>query len=687
MASLLGFSRKNTKKSSNLTTVNTNRNNAEALESSPTMSQTNLWELVSKLRLSQDSSEARYRMYETMLEDTVIQSAVELYADDATQVDTKSERIVQITSSNSSLSADLLKALDSINIESRIWNWTYALAGYGDQFLRLHIDTVNKTISADDNVNPSLVFDLMEEGKRVGYAEIDDSEHVSYRKSSNGLNMIVSSPDSFIHFMVRRTYDKEAVEIVYPDKFDEYDDPLIKKYNRVHGVSMIEGVRPIYNILSLLEDSLLVARLAKAEYVRIFNIEVGKNNSNKRVTEVVNSVKNLFDSKANFNVNTGSYESNQQIRPIGDSIFNPVMDGVGAITKDSIGGEFQVRDIADIEYFNNKLFAGLKTPKAYLGFEECLHPSTEIQLVNMENKSEPLCYTIKYMVDHKEEFLGKPVYTCDSLGNITETDIVHLKKTRKNAEYLEINLSSGFSVLATPDHLFMLSSGEFVMAQDLMVNDYLMVGSTFNHQDMLPWEVQVLSVSRSLEVVDAYDLGVSSDNHTFLLGAGIFVHNSLPGGLGDNTLTRLDIRYSRLTKRLQSALLVGIKEFCDIWLRLNNRESEIGNYKVVLQSPSTAEELGRLTELDTKLSIVNNLTSTIATNCGEYINVPKVFNIIMNKYIDYPDLLNELQPLIKEASDKWEITLSNKEEKVAPNSDYRDTPYVDIDTNYKKTEE
>lgn len=471
------------------------------------MDQYSVWQLISKLRDLNNNYKYRYAEYEAMADDVIIQSAIEMYADDATQVDTKTARIVTIDSDNATLAEDLNAFLESIEIESRIWNWAYNVSQYGDYFLKLYVDPETKDIRIDDNTDPALIMDLYEDGMRVGFAEEDDSEYrnLKHRSNPNGLDLIISSPDKFVHFMIRKSAKYDILELPIQDETDENGDPLIRKFTVVRGVSMVEGVRSIFRILQLLEDSLLAARIAKAEFIRVFNVEVGESTP-AQTTETINSVKNLFDSKATFDVNSGRYVSTKAYRPIGDPIFNPTRNGKGSVTHENIGGDFQVRDIVDIDYFKNKLFSGLKIPKALLGFEE-----------------------------------------------------------------------------------------------------------------------------------------------------------SLPGGLGDNTLTRLDIRYSRSVKRVQNSLIVGIRDLCNIWLRLNNYGEE-DKFQVILQAPSTAEELGRLTELDMKMSTINNSVRSLSEAFGEYLNVPKVFKVFFDQYINYPELKDKLDPELQDAIKKYEQHLKDAEE-------------------------
>lgn len=479
------------------------------------MNKYNIWQLISKLRDLNNNYKYKYTEYEAMAEDVIIQSAIELYADDATQVDTKTTKIVTIDSDDETLAKDLNAFLSSVEIESRVWNWAYSVSQYGDFFLKLYIDPDTHSIRIDDQIDPSLIMDLYENGVRVGYAEEDISEYrnLKHRTNPNGLDLIIYDPQSFVHFMIRKSSKYDILELPIQDETDENGDPLIRKFTIVRGVSMIEGVRAIFRILQLLEDSLLAARIAKAEFIRVFNIEVG-DSTPAQTTETVNSVKNLFDSKATFDVNSGRYVSSKLYRPIGDPIFNPTRNGKGSVTHENIGGDFQVRDIVDIDYFKNKLFSGLKVPQALLGFEE-----------------------------------------------------------------------------------------------------------------------------------------------------------SLPGGLGDNTLTRLDIRYSRSVKRVQNALIVGIHDLCEIWLSLNNYSADHKEFKVILQAPSTAEELGRLTELDMKMNTITNSVRNMSDTFGEYLNLPKVFKILFDQYINYPELKDKLDPELEAAISRYEKAKKASEEAESSSSD------------------
>lgn len=493
------------------------------------LSQHNVWSLISSLRNINDNYKYKYAEYDAMTDEVVIQSALELYADDATQLNSINNKTVTVLSEDKDLQQDLEAFLESLNIDSRIWNWAYNIAQYGDMFLELHEDEDGR-LSIEEVSDPSEVMDLYERGSRVAFAK-DDSAIQNYKvhnkSNPQGLDLILYNQYKFVHFMINMSSKYDILEIPEIDKVDDQGDTLVRKFTVVRGVSMIEGVRSIYRILALLEDTLLAARVSKAEFIRVFNIEVGDATA-ARTTDIVNSVKNLFDSKASFDVNSGRYISNKVYRPIGDPIFNPTRDGKGSLNTENIGGDFQVRDIVDLDYFKDKLFSGLKIPKAYLGYEE-----------------------------------------------------------------------------------------------------------------------------------------------------------SLPGGLGDNTLSRLDIRYSKSVRRVQSALINGITDLCKSWLAVNGRLDEDLEFTISMATPSSAEELSRLSEISMKFDTISNMMGTISSNIGEYANIPRMYKILFDSLINDPKLKSDLSEELSNAIKKYD-----KEHGVSDDEDSEESSDSDdnID-NTKDTEE
>lgn len=124
-----------------------------------------------------------------------------------------------------------------------------------------------------------------------------------------------------------------------------------------------------WQVLSALEDILLLTRMTRSILYRIFSVEVG-NKGNKEVYQLLENLKNKIKMDETVDVRSKVYNSNLAQVPLGDSIFIPTRNGVGVIKVDTVGGDVNLRDAIDLDYFKDKLFAGLRIPKAYFGFGE-----------------------------------------------------------------------------------------------------------------------------------------------------------------------------------------------------------------------------------------------------------------------------------------------------------------------------
>ena len=117
--------------------------------------------------------------------------------------------------------------------------------------------------------------------------------------------------------------------------------------------------------MMLLENTLLLNRLTKSSIVRIIGVEVGdmpKENIGKHLM----GIKQLVEQKSAINEGT-SMEEYTNPGPMENNIYVPTYNGIGSISTQQVGGDVDVKGLADIDYFQNKLFGALRTPKQFLG--------------------------------------------------------------------------------------------------------------------------------------------------------------------------------------------------------------------------------------------------------------------------------------------------------------------------------
>ena len=86
----------------------------------------------------------------------------------------------------------------------------------------------------------------------------------------------------------------------------------------------------------------------------------------ERVQPYLQRVKTLVEQKTSISDGDRLTEYTNP-GPMENNVYVPTRNGVGALNTQQIGGDINVKDIADIDYFKNKFYGSMKIPKQYLG--------------------------------------------------------------------------------------------------------------------------------------------------------------------------------------------------------------------------------------------------------------------------------------------------------------------------------
>jgi len=278
-----------------------------------------------------------FRDYDAMDNDPILSSALDIYADESTLKNEFGDTL-EIRSSNEKV-REILDNLfyDILNVEANLWPWTRNLVKYGDFFLQLEIEPEKGII----NVQPSSIY----ETERIEGFDPSNPNYIKFK--------IQNDPNGKVEY--------ENFEIAH---FRLLSDTNFLPY----GKAMIENGRRIWKQLSLMEDAMLIHRIMRAPEKRVFKIDIG----NIPPTEVDNYMQRIINKmkKVPFvDRNSGDYNLKYNMQNLTEDFFLPVRGGDSGTQIDSLGG-LEYAAIEDIEYLRNKLFAALKIPKAYLGYDE-----------------------------------------------------------------------------------------------------------------------------------------------------------------------------------------------------------------------------------------------------------------------------------------------------------------------------
>jgi hypothetical protein len=203
------------------------------------------------------------------------------------------------------------------------------------------------------------------------------------------LGMEIAEGKGIVNVTTHSVYNTERLELIDPNnpnavKFKITEDPMGKmEYDNFeiahfrllsdtnwlpYGKSMIENGRRLWKQLSLMEDAMLIHRIMRAPEKRVFKIDIG-NIPPQEVDNYMQRIINKMKKVPFIDKNSGEYNLKYNMQNLTEDFFLPVRGGDSGTSIENISGlDYAATD--DIQYLKNKLFAALKIPKAYLGYDE-----------------------------------------------------------------------------------------------------------------------------------------------------------------------------------------------------------------------------------------------------------------------------------------------------------------------------
>jgi len=138
-----------------------------------------------------------------------------------------------------------------------------------------------------------------------------------------------------------------------------------------YGTSVLEAARRIWRQLILIEDAMLVYRIVRAPDRRVFYIDVG-NIPPEEIPNYMEQAQAQLKKNQVVDRNTGRVDLRYNPLSVDEDYFLPVRGASTGTKIDTLAGGNNAAAVEDVQYIQKKLFAALKIPKAYLGYDEGL---------------------------------------------------------------------------------------------------------------------------------------------------------------------------------------------------------------------------------------------------------------------------------------------------------------------------
>ena len=293
-----------------------------------------------------------YTDYEAMDTESIIASALDIIADEAT-LKNESGEVLQIRSSDERIQKILYNLFyDILNIEFNLWLWIRNMSKYGDFYLHLEIAEQFGIY----NVTPLSVYDMVrEEGQ-----DPENPSYVCFRIdptviAAGGLNSRLKDRDGKVKF--------ENYEIAH---FRLLTDANYLPYGR----SYIEPARKTYKQYVLMKDAMLLHRITRAPEKRVFYVDIG-NLPNAEVDGYMEKLKNKMKKTPYLDHQTGDYNLKYNVQNLMEDFYIPQRGGNSNTKIDTIKG-LEYNAIDDVNFLRDEMLAALKVPKAFFGFEKDL---------------------------------------------------------------------------------------------------------------------------------------------------------------------------------------------------------------------------------------------------------------------------------------------------------------------------
>jgi hypothetical protein len=312
----------------------------------------------------------RYQEYERMDEYSECGAAFDIYSDDSTQKDTQHRRWT-VKSDNPEVVQEVEKLFENIQLDRVYYDIVRNMVKFGDCFMELILD-INNPLAGIQKIkilNPNYIIRVEND---YGYLKT----FLQQIPDKNSLDPSNPPPDGGMGIKSSNYIELDRNQIIHFRLFTS--DPKFYPYGKsvaAYGVQVFRSLR-------MMEDAMLIYRLARAPERRIFYIDVGNLPSSKAEL-FVERVKEKFKKEKYFRGN--GIDNRYNPLAADEDYFVPIKGNQGTRIE-TLPGATNLGEVTDVSYFRDKLLAALKVPKDYIVDQKDKAPERKANLSELDVK-------------------------------------------------------------------------------------------------------------------------------------------------------------------------------------------------------------------------------------------------------------------------------------------------------------
>lgn len=139
---------------------------------------------------------------------------------------------------------------------------------------------------------------------------------------------------------------------------------IVDKYSASILSHLHKAIKPI-NQLKMMEDALVIYRIARAPERRIFYVDVG-NLPKTKADDYLRSVMNRYRNKLQYNIETGEMKDDRRFLSMLEDYWLPRREGSQGTSIETLPGGENLGEMQDVEYFQKKVYRALNVPLSRL---------------------------------------------------------------------------------------------------------------------------------------------------------------------------------------------------------------------------------------------------------------------------------------------------------------------------------
>ena len=205
---------------------------------------------------------------------------------------------------------------------------------------------------------------------------------------------------------------------------------------RTKVVSNLQKSLRVINQLRMMEDSLIIYRMARAPERRIFYVDTG-NLPKAKAEEYLNSLMTRYRNKLVYDGNTGELKDSRKHMTMLDDFWLPRREGGRGTEVSTLPGGSNLGEIDDIKYFQRKVYQSLNVPVSRLEQEQAYSIGRATEITREEIKFQK--FVTRLRMRFSKLFTGILKQQLILKGIITEVDWHDKFSNRIRIDYYKDN--------------------------------------------------------------------------------------------------------------------------------------------------------------------------------------------------------------------------------------------------------